>query len=140
MNPNDAFELIRTLGSLASIVSTYWSIRQTGRIPDERLKNLLLYLPKTGPRERLIDLDDIEFVQALPKEIGDAANKRIQRALERYRRAIESQMNFLELDREADIAAEEICNFLRLIKKHHGELPTKNWRDLWKQFKCDEVD
>ena len=139
MSPNDAFEVIRTLGSIASMVSAYWAIRQTGRLPDENLKNLLLYSPRIEQGEGLIDLDDIEFVQSLPKEIGDAANRRLRRALDRYRKAIDSPMNALELDRESELAAWEICNFLRLLKKRHGELPTKHWRDLWKQFKCEDI-
>ena len=137
MNPNDAFELIRTLGSIASMVSAYWAIRATARVPDEDVKASVFSAEEA--RREPPDTREIQFVQALPKDIGEAATRRLQRALDRYKKAWDSPMNVLDLDKESELAAWEICNTLRILMKRHGELPMKKWRDLWKQFKCDEV-
>lgn len=140
MDPHTAFELIKTLGILSSMISTYLNFREKIKRghDEESVKNEVLSAHPS--RELLVDKSEVKFIQALPRDLGDAANERIRRALDRYKKAFLSPMNVFELDKESELASWEICNVLHLIMKHNGgQLPTKKLRDLWKSFNCDQA-
>jgi hypothetical protein len=137
MGPHEAFEIIRTLGSIAGMVSTYRTLRNRGYRGGEELKEKILL----AGEKVWADPEAVRIAQRLPKDLGEAANRRLRKAYGRYLKAWDSPMNVLELDKESELAAWEICAVLKLIKKHNGgDLPLKRWRDLWKVFECDKID
>jgi hypothetical protein len=136
MDANAAFELVRTLGVLASMVSAYIAIRRERRQLNDRDREQIL---EAGlPQNIRVSPDDIKLVQVLPKGIGEAANDRIQRILRQYEKTIRRPSGTSDVDRETEQTEFEICHTLNLIKKHNrGKLPKKQWRDWWDAFNCD---
>src|SRR5260370_40926786 len=125
-----AFKFIERLEMLSHMARGYYILREAGH-PLESIKESTLaslFANKIPP-----PAEEIEFIELLPRTIRYAANRRIRHALDRYRNALDSPMNVLDLDKESEIAAWEICNVLCLLRKHNeGELPFERWRKLWK--------
>jgi|GEM_PF-2886025 len=141
MDANLAMDLVKTLGAFASMVNAYVAIRRERRELTERDKFLIVEAGDIRKVESRMDPRDINIAQALPRGIGIAAGKRLKRSYKRYLKAFSGPTSPFELDKEKEIAQSEICHTLALIKDHNnGRLPTKEWRDLWKSFACDEID
>lgn len=148
MDFSTATELLKALIALSGMVNAYLTTRKDKEQFDEKFtkeeklkdKETQLILSAGDISESTIDPKDIHFLQALPKDIGDACKNKIHKILRRYSEAINSPISVFELDRESEIAELEICHTLKLIMKHNrGKLPTKQLRDLWERFNCDKT-
>jgi len=142
-----ALDIVKSLTALSGMISAYLTLRREKEKGGKLLKQEKLdrkeaetILLAGHVTESAVDPKEVEFLQALPRDIGDAAKDKIGRILKRYYTAIKSPISVFELDKESEIAEFEICHTLRLIKKHNnGKLPTKHLRDLWEAFNCDEA-
>lgn len=137
-NPQDAYEIIRTLGSLASMASAYIAIRRERRDIGERERKQILEAGEKG-KDRIHVEGALRLLTVIPKGILDAANHRIRQVEKRYEQIIRSpNTKPAELDNEYEKAREEICALLKLIKRHNsGELPNEDFYDIWVTYQCD---
>lgn len=149
MDSLTAAEILKALAALSGMITTYLKFRsEREKIVGKELGKEQLTPSQTqiilAQREeaiKYVDPKQVEYLQALPKDIGEATKYKIGKILKRYSDAIRSPISVLELDRESEIAEFEICHTLKLIKKHNGgKLPNKQLRDLWEAFNCDNAD
>lgn len=138
LDPNTLAEGIKTLGSLASMVSAYLAIRRERRELLDRDKEEIVRAGGKGVGYILAS-DFLNLMKVIPDGVLDAWCKRIKKAQERYERAILRPTNTLDdLNREKEIVAEEVCYALATIKEHNkGELPDGELKDKWDAFQCD---
>lgn len=149
MDFSTAAEILKALASLSGMITTYLKFRSEREklVSTDPGKEQLttsqseMIIAQGEEAIKYVDQKQVEYLQALPKDIGKATKHKIGKILKRYSDAIRSPISVLELDRESEIAEFEICHTLKLIKKHNGgKLPNKQMRDLWEAFNCDKAD
>lgn len=142
--PIDPFQALQALGALGSMISAAGSVlgRQGEGAPPRRLdpkdREEIQLQGRFGSERLLRDPEVPRVLASIPPQILNPSVDRINRALERFSTAI-SRTSFttLDLERESEIASEEICDLLRLIRRHNeGRLPSE-LEDLWDSFNCD---
>lgn len=145
-------ELIKTLGSLASIASGYLNVKRaiidsgraertvTGRITGiltEEEKKVILDEPS---QIDIVRLDDKEALQIISPEILQSALDRIKRAKERYLQII-AKGEIYHIDEAQAVTRNEICLLLRLVLDHNnGHFPdNSDLLKIWREFRCTQL-
>lgn len=130
-------------GSLASMLSLYFNLRAEGREIAADETRIILKAAEDGESEASDEKLSEQLVTIISKSFLDSAIERIERAEDRFGKAIQDRRYTpAQLDQEADIAKIEVCEMLQLIKDHNeGQLPESqnDYLDsMSRQFKCDE--
>ena len=131
-----AYKVVRALGSLASMVNAYVSLRKRRKdlTPGDRKEILTAGADGASAYDpKAVSI----FMAMIPGPVRDAAVKRINKAEERYVKNIGSPNTTpAELDREFEKAQEEICALLSLLRRHNeGEIPDE-FKALWGAYRC----
>jgi hypothetical protein len=145
----DPTELIRTLGSLASISSGYLNVKKafvdsnrarrdsggglTGTLTPEETRSILqLPIRASGPSS-----PDTSALQIISPELLESATYRLKMAQDRLVRVIR-EGRISEIEDEEAITRREVCYFLSIILQHNGgQFPhASSLGRIWQQFRC----
>jgi hypothetical protein len=133
----DPSEMIRTLGSLASMVSAYLAIGREQHELTQQDRNRILQAGDIGAQRIPIE-EYIRVLSGVPKDILDGYNDRIIRSRQDYEWGVK-HLNPIDLEKLRRNTQFEICSFLRLLQRHNGgAFPTPDDHQLWKAFECDD--
>lgn len=146
----DPTELIRTLGSLASISSAYLAYKRAytdgtigkrsepfsypGATLPEEVKGTILNQSFQASDQ---SVNDIRVLQVISSDILDSAVVRLNQSRDRLSQVI-LRGRITEIEDEQAITRSEICYFLSIILKHNGgSFPQGgDLEKLWIEFRC----
>lgn len=138
MDINAVHDAIRTLGSLASMASAYLAFRRDRREMNSNDREKILDAAESTTIDQPSD-DLLRALMVIPDAIFDAAKKRIEKPIKKYEKVLQSpNTRPVDLEDEYEKASEMVCEFLRLIRRHNGDvLPgDESLQNLWKSFQC----
>lgn len=145
----DPTELVRTLGSLASIASGYFNVKKAivdgnpaRRSVDGDLQGTLSKEETTSIlqqpiRASAVSPQDKAALQVISREVLESATERMKAAQERYVQAIKKGQ-ISEIEEEEAITRREVCFFLSTILINNlGRFPLGTSLEIvWQQFRC----
>lgn len=117
----DAIELwrkFRNKEGAQKAISQVESLRETEHIQEEARKLKVLIRP----------------------DILDTMENRVQTCMDRYKKILESDEDYLpeEIDKATDALLSCVCRELKRIQKVNGSLPDGILQDYWKQYRCED--
>jgi len=148
----DFTELIKTLGSIASISSGYLNVKKAivdngrakrsldgdlqGILTPEEAKSIL----QQPIRASVPNPPDNALFQVIATELLETAMQRISAAQSRLVQAVRGGQ-ISDIEEEDAIARREVCYFLSMVLQHNGgSFPTGNSLErVWRQFRCTHL-
>jgi len=127
------FQGISTAGAIVEAVRNALEIREITR-------DQLLAIASKAEAEAKQDVQSAvvagDQLITLDDEMIDTVDKKIKRAKDKWRDAIDQSDDQKDWSRATDRLRSDICGILRIIKQiNNGTLPDK-WYDLWVDYQC----